>query len=108
MASVEQIGLYELKTNYSDLDKLRLSYIKEPSLESKNAYESKLKELKLIINELYLDSAIEAPLFAYLDNHQFYLDTISRAYADLGYERIYHLRKNSYAIRTELQLLPTL
>ncbi|MGD9655333.1 MAG: hypothetical protein AB7U44_09060 [Sulfuricurvum sp.] len=108
IASLEQIGLYELKTGYDDLEKLRTAYIKEPSEQSYAAYATKEKEIRQIISELYLDSVIETPLFTYLDNHKAYFDTVSKAYNDLGYQHIYQLRQNGYAIKMELQLLPTL
>lgn len=93
--------------NYTDLNKIRKDYIKEPSAETKLAYETKYGQIRSIIGELYLDTTIEQPLFAYLKNHKHYLDAIFSAYNDIGYERINRLRINGYAIKTELQLLPS-
>lgn len=107
LLSVEQIGLYELKSAYDELNKIRKNYIKEPSADSKLAYDTENERIRGIIGELYLDAAIEQPLFAYLENHKHYLDTIFSAYNDIGYERINRLRSNGYAIKAELQLLPS-
>lgn len=106
LTSIEQIGLYELKTAYADVDKIRQNYIKEPSEDKKIAYISAHKHLQEIIGELYLDSTIEEPLLSYLANHKHYLNTVSAAYNDIGLERINRLRSNGYAIKAELQLLP--
>jgi len=106
LTSIEQIGLYELKTAYADVDKIRQNYIKEPSEDKKIAYISAHKHLQEIIGELYLDSTIEEPLLSYLANHKHYLNTISTVYNDIGLERINRLRSNGYAIKAELQLLP--
>lgn len=106
--SIEQIGLYELKTSYAELNKLRTDYIKEPSEQTKIAYEKQSDKVKQIITELYLDTAIDKPLFDYLKNHQLYFETIDAAYNDIGFEHIQRLRTTGYAIKTELQLLPTI
>lgn len=108
LISIEQIGLYELKTSYEELNKLRADYIKEPTNQTKIAYETQSDKVKQIITELYLDSAIDKPLFDYLTNHQHYFETIDTAYHDIGFEHIQQLRSNGYAIKTELQLLPVL
>ena len=108
LTSIEQIGLYELKTSYEELGKLRTDYIKEPSDKTKSAYETQLNKVNQIITELYLDSTIDKPLFDYLTNHKHYFETIDTAYNEIGFERIHQLRSNGYAIKTELQLLPTL
>lgn len=108
LISIEQIGLYELKTSYETLNKLRTDYIKEPSDQTKIAYEEQSDKIKQIITELYLDTAIDKPLFDYLKNHQRYFETIDTAYNDIGFDHIQRLRANGYAIKTELQLLPTI
>jgi hypothetical protein len=108
LTSIEQIGLYELKTAYAELSKVRTEYIKEPSDKSKMAYETQLDKVNQIITELYLDSAIEKPLFDFLANDKHYFETINTAYNEIGFERIHQLRSTGYAIKTELQLLPTL
>jgi len=107
LTSIEQIGLYELKAAYADLDKIRQNYIREPSEEMEISYISAHKHLKEIIAELYLDNTIEEPLFSYLANHKHYLTTVSVTYNDIGIERINRLRSNGYAIKAEIQLLPT-
>ncbi len=106
--SLSQIGLYELITTNTNLDKARLEYIKEPSKQAEQNYLSVVSNMKQIITELYLDSAIEAPLFAYIDNHNHYFQTVVSIYGETGTERIYRLRDNSYAIKAQLQLLPKL
>ncbi|MDD5052764.1 MAG: hypothetical protein PHO27_08565 [Sulfuricurvum sp.] len=108
ITAIDQIGLYELKTSYHELNKLRTDFIKEPSEARKAAYEMQAGKIKQIISELYLDAKIEKPLFDYLTIHKLYFETLSSAYNDTGYESIHHLRTNSYAIKTELQLLPIL
>lgn len=108
LLSIEQIGLYELKTSYEELSKLRTDYIKEPSEQAKIAYETQLEKVNQIITELYLDSEIEKPIFDYLANHKHYFETIDTAYNEIGFEHIQQLRTNGYAIKTELQLLPIL
>jgi hypothetical protein len=105
--AVDQIGLYELKTTYYNLDKIRNRYLKEPSSDTKIAYESENQHLQDIIRELYLDTAIEKPLFEYLENHKHYFEMISASYEEIGYERILRMRTNAYAIKSELQLLPS-
>ena len=106
LLSLEQIGLYELKKTLIDLDKTRLAYIKEPSLTTQKEYEEVSTNMKKIISELYLDTAIEKPLFSYIDNHDHYFQTIVSIYSKTGLERINRLQENSYAIKAELQLLP--
>jgi hypothetical protein len=108
LTSLEQIGLYELKTSYKELDKLRTDYIKAPSDQTKIAYVTQSDKIKQIISELYLDSTIDKPLFDYLTNHRHYFEMIDTAYHDIGFEHIQQLRSNGYAIKTELQLLPIL
>lgn len=108
LSSLEQIGLYELKTSYQNLNTLLKNYVKEPSEESKNIYEAEHKRIRGIICELYLEPSIEKPLFSYLDNHKHYFETISTAYNDIGYERINRLNTDSYIIKSELQLLPSI
>lgn len=61
-----------------------------------------------MIQELYLDDAIEDPLYAYIDNHKNYFETVSKNYQQAGMERVHRVRQNSYAIKTELQMLPSL
>lgn len=104
--SIEQIGLYELKTSYEELNKCRTDYIKEPSDQTKIAYELHSDKVKQIITELYLDSSIEKPLFDYLTNHKHYFEIIDTAYNEIGFKHIHQLRSNGYAIKTELELLP--
>lgn len=108
ITSLEQIGLYELKSAYFELDTIRNRYLKEPTEVDKIAYERENQRIHQIIAELYLDALIEKPLFAYLDNHKLYFDTVSSAYNEIGYERIKRLRTNAYAIKSELQLLPSI
>ncbi|MBN2870475.1 MAG: hypothetical protein JXK04_05915 [Campylobacterales bacterium] len=108
LTAIEQIGLYELKTACSELEKLRTEYIKKPSRESASAYHTQSEKMATIITELYLDSNIEAPMLAYLENHKLYFETIAGAYKEIGLERIHRLRTTGYAIKTELQLLPIL
>lgn len=108
LTAIEQIGLYELRTAYADLGKMRTEYLKKPSAESRNGYEAQYGKVKTIITELYLDSVIETPLFAYLENHKHYFETIAASYEKIGLERVLRLRENGYAIKTELQLLPIL
>ncbi|MDD5717650.1 MAG: hypothetical protein PHW64_07580 [Sulfuricurvum sp.] len=106
--SLEQIGLYELQKTYENMTKARLTYIKEPSPATQQGYELLLSNTKRIISELYLDTRIEKPLFVYLDNHNLYFKTIVSIYTAAGTERIQRLTDNGYAIKTELQLLPSL
>ncbi len=44
----------------------------------------------------------------YLDNHKGYFESVASCYKQAGLERIHRLRNNSYAIKTDLQMLPTL
>ena len=106
LLSLEQIGLYELKKTLEDLDKTRLSYIKEPSQVTQKEYEELSSKMKDIISELYLDAAIEGPLLAYISNHNHYFQTVVSIYMATGVESIKRLRENSYAIKAQLQLLP--
>lgn len=108
IVSIDQIGLYELKSAYHNLDLMRKNYVKEPTDTAKMAYETEHARIRGIISELYLDAAIEKPLFTYLDNHKNYFDAITVTYKDIGYERINRLRTNAYAIKSELQLLPSI
>jgi len=106
--SVEQIGLYELKSSVQTLDKLYKNFLKNPTEDEQLKYEAESERIKTIIAELYLDEAIEKPLITYIQNHRNYFEAITTAYRDIGYERIKRIRSNGYAIRTELQLLPSL
>lgn len=106
--SLNQIGLYELKTANTNLNKTRLDYIKEPSEEAEKNYFEMVSNMKQMITELYLDEAVEQPLFAYIDNHNNYFKTVAAIYNKTGREQIYRLQSQAYAINTELQLLPKL
>jgi len=106
--SLEQIGLYELKESYKNLEKVRLAYIKEPTATLGDEYLRLHKEVINSITELYLDDSIEDPMFAYIDNHKLYFSTITSMYDAIGAERIVRLNVNSYAIQTQLQLLPAI
>ncbi|OHD83623.1 MAG: hypothetical protein A3I60_05295 [Sulfuricurvum sp. RIFCSPLOWO2_02_FULL_43_45] len=106
--AIKQIGLYELKTDYNKLCRIRLDYLKEPSAELEEKYRLGAKALTQMIQELYLDDAIEDPLYAYIDNHKNYFETVSKNYQQAGMERVHRVRQNSYAIKTELQMLPSL
>lgn len=108
LLAIKQIGLYELTTDYRKLCRIRLDYLKEPSSELEKEYRVSAEALKQTVVELYLDDAIEDPLYAYLDNHKNYFETVSKSYQHAGMERIHRLRQNSYAIKTELQMLPSL
>lgn len=108
LLSIDQIGLYELKTAYKKLSKIRLDYLKEPSSVLEEEYHVNAEALRQTIKELYLDNAIEEPLYGYLDNHNRYFETTVICYNKAGTERIHRLRANSYAIKTELQMLPSL
>lgn len=108
LVAIEQIGLYELKTDYQKLIRIRQNYLKEPSTQLEDQYHEKLSTLIQTIQELYLDSNIEDPLYAYLNNHKNYFETMVVCYQEAGLERVIRLRNNTYAIKTELQLLPTL
>ncbi|HEX5329879.1 hypothetical protein [Sulfuricurvum sp.] len=108
LTSVDQIGLHELKSAYFELDTIRNRYLKNPTVDDKIAYEHENQRLHNIIVELYLDAPIEKPLLAYLDNHKHYFEVISSAYDELGYDRVERLRTNAYAIKSELQLLPSI
>lgn len=106
--SLEQIGLFELKTSAKNLDKLYKNFAKNPSEETKQSYIAESDKIKTIITELYLDGSIEKPLLDYIDNHRNYFLSTDDSYKSIGYERINRIRDTSYAIRTELQMLPTL
>ncbi len=106
--SLEQIGLYELKESYKNLEKVRLAYIKEPTVALGDEYLKLHGEMKNIISELYLDSSTEEPLFSYIDNHKLYFNTVTSMYDAIGAERIVRLNVNSYAIQTQLQMLPAI
>jgi len=106
--ALDQIGLYELKTANANLNKGRLDYIKEPSVQAKQNYDEIASKMKQIIGELYLDGTIEHPLFVYIDNHNNYFKTIVTVYNEVGTEQICHLQEKGYAIKTQLQLLPKL
>ena len=108
LLSIKQIGLYELKTDYEKLCRIRLDYLKEPSVELEEKYRLRSEALREMIKELYLDDAIEDPLYAYIENHKNYFETVSKSYQQVGMERIHRLRQESYAIKTELQMLPSL
>jgi hypothetical protein len=108
ITSVDQIGLHELKSAYFELDTIRNRYLKNPTVNDKIAYEHENQRLRNIITELYLDSPIEKPLLAYLDNHKHYFELVSSAYEAIGYDRVERLRTNAYAIKSELQLLPSI
>lgn len=108
LLSIDQIGLYELKAAYKKMDKTRLNYLKEPSEELENQYRLQSDNVKEMIRELYLDSVIEDPLYAYIDAHKGYFETVTISYKKAGLDRVHRLRENAYAIKTELQMLPTL
>lgn len=104
--ALEQIGLFELTEANKRLDKKRLDYIKEPTLEHKEEYLNHVSLMKQTIVELYLDSEIEKPLYSYLDNHKGYFETIVSVYDKAGNERVNRIQNDAYAIKTELQMLP--
>jgi small-conductance mechanosensitive channel len=106
LTSIEQIGLYELKKSYNNLDNLRKDFIKEPTKEKKTAYNLEYKNLQNSITELYLDTKIELPLLNYIVNHKNYFDTIVTVYDSVGYEQINRIRSNGYEIKAQLQVLP--
>lgn len=106
LTSLDQIGLYELKTAYEELTNRRTDFIKAPDQNRKDAYNEQLNTVKTIISELYLDSEIDQPLFSFLNNHKLYFDLVADTYAKVGYDRINRLRQTGYSIRSELQLLP--
>ena len=108
LIAIDQIGLYELKTTYKQLSKIRVDYLKEPSAELAQEYRTSAETLTQTIKELYLDSAIEDPLYAFINNHKGYFETVAICYNKAGVERVNRLRQNSYAIKTELQMLPTI
>lgn len=108
LLAIDQIGLYELETEYKKLSKARINYLKEPSSALEEEYRTSAILLNQMIKELYLDDAIEDPLYAYLENHNGYFKTAVSYYKEAGEWRIQRLRKNSYAIKTELQLLPVI
>lgn len=107
-ASLDQIGLYELKATFEKLELARMRYIKKPSLLTQDEYRELSVGLKSIIRELYLDSTIENPLYAYIDNHDRYFQAVVAVYNKVGMEKIERLSLNEYAIKGELQLLPKL
>jgi hypothetical protein len=104
--SLEQIGLYELKTTFSNLEKARVEYIKEPSLQTQARYEELTKAMTQMISELYLDETIEKPLISYIKNNAHYFKTIVSIYTTVGLESINRLHANSYTIKAQLELLP--
>ena len=106
LASLEQIGLFELKEGFANLEKVRLEFIKTPTVKLADAYVKRSNEVKTIITELYLDTTIESPLFAYIDNHRLYFKTVTAMYHEIGEEKIGRLRTNGYEIKAQLQLLP--
>lgn len=108
LLAIDQIGLYELKTTYKKLSKIRVDYLKEPSDVLAEEYRASAEMLTQTIKELYLDSAIEDPLYAFINNHKGYFETLSTCYNKAGIQRVNRLRQNSYAIKTELQMLPTI
>jgi hypothetical protein len=107
-AALDQIGLYELKSTFEKLEQTRMSYIKTPSSLTQDEYSTLSINMKNIIQELYLDSTIEEPLYVYIDNHARYFQTIVTVYNKVGVEKIGRLSLNEYAIKGELQLLPKL
>jgi hypothetical protein len=104
--SLDQIGLHDLKTTFKNLDKAQVEYIKEPSSKNQTKYEELSKDMTQMINELYLDTAIEQPLITYIQNHAHYFQTVVSIYTAAGIESINRLHKNSYAIKAQLELLP--
>lgn len=106
--SIKQIGLHELKAAYEQLSRTRLNYLKEPSPALEEEYRASASTLTQTIKELYLDNNIEDPLYAYLDNHKKYFETSAAYYKKAGIDRVHRLRENTYAIKTEIQMLPSL
>lgn len=106
LLSLDQIGLYDLKTTFKNLDKARAEYIKEPSPKTQTKYEEFSKDMTQMINELYLDASIEQPLITYIENHTHYFETVVSIYTNAGLESINRLHKNSYTIKAQLELLP--
>lgn len=104
--SLEQIGLYELKTTFSNLKKARVEYIKEPSVQTHAKYEELTKNMTQMISELYLDENIEKPLMTYIENNAHYFKTVVSIYTTAGIESINRLHANSYTIKAQLELLP--
>lgn len=104
--SMNQIGLYDLKTTYKNLTKARLEYIKEPSSKNQTKYEELSKNMTQMINELYLDEDIEEPLLNYIANHTHYFETVVSIYTTTGLASINRLHTNSYTIKAQLELLP--
>lgn len=104
--SMDQIGLHELKSSFSDLEKARSEYIKEPSLTAQEQYEKLAKNTLQTINELYLDEDMETPLLNYIVNHTHYFKTVVSIYTTTGLESINRLHANSYIIKAQLELLP--
>lgn len=108
LLSIDQIGLFELKSAYKKMDKIRLDYLKEPSEALESEYYVQNENVQGMVRELYLDSDIEKPLFDYIDNHKGYFETVASCYKQAGLERVHRLRMNSYAIKTDLQMLPSM
>lgn len=108
LLAINQIGLYELQTAYKKMDKIRLDYLKEPTDDLEIQYRIQNEKVHEMIRELYLDANIEEPLFAYINNHRGYFETVATNYKKAGLERVLRLRENSYAIKTELQMLPNI
>lgn len=104
--SLDQIGLHDLKTTFSNLEKARLEYIKKPSETAQQKYEKLTNDLTRMINELYLDEDIEKPLLTYIENHTHYFETVVSIYTTAGLESINRLHANSYTIKAQLELLP--
>ncbi len=55
LLAIDQIGLYELKTTYQKLSKIRVDYLKEPSDELAKEYRASAETLTQTIKELYLE-----------------------------------------------------
>ncbi|HQS67819.1 MAG TPA: hypothetical protein PLM93_11600 [Sulfuricurvum sp.] len=104
--SLDQIGLYELKVTFKNLNKARVDYIKEPSQKTQAKYEDLTNEMSKMINELYLDTSIEQPLIAYIENHAHYFETVASIYTATGLESVNRLHTNSYRIKAQLELFP--
>lgn len=107
LKAIDQIGLYELKSAYTDLTMTRQNYFKAPSAKTEAAYTEQIEKTKTMVMDLYLDSLIEKPLIDFLNNHHHYFQTVASGYSDAGYSRIERIKQTSYAISTELQLLPS-
>lgn len=103
---LKSIGLSELNISWRSNQKIYRNFLRRPEDKLYKNFQSNIREMKLIISELYLEDDDEAYLFSILDHYKLTIRAQYHVYQDVGFKRIKQIKPLVYSLKEQIQLNP--